>query len=73
LNRPEKSVHAVSVRQEGTWGWRWEVIDPGGLTVAQGTAWTYSDAIGRAWAAERAARNAARDQRLQSRRRPRLG
>jgi hypothetical protein len=59
-------VHAVSVRQEGTWGWRWEVIDPDGRIVAHGTAWTYSDAIGRAWAAERAAE---RDLRPQAQRR----
>ena len=56
-------MHAVSVRQEGAWGWRWEVIDPDGATVAHGTAWTYSDAIGRAWSAERAAQNPVRERR----------
>jgi hypothetical protein len=62
-------VHAVSVIQHGTWGWRWEVIGPDGSTVAQGTASTYSAAIGRAWAAERAAQSAANDMRERDRRR----
>lgn len=56
VDRGERRVHAVSVRHSGDGEWAWELIDPDGVTVAHGKAWTYSEAIGRAWAAERAAR-----------------
>ena len=65
-------MHAVSVRPHDTGGWRWEVVDPDGLTVAHGTASTYSEAVGRAWAQERALQSSAMELRPQARWRPRF-
>jgi hypothetical protein len=45
--------NTVTVRPYAPLEWAWEVIDPKGVTIAQGRAWTYSDAVTRAWTAER--------------------
>ena len=48
-------ANSVAVRQDTALEWAWEVIDGEGVTIAEGKAWTYSDALMRAWHAERSA------------------
>ena len=55
MNHRRGRAHSVAVRQDTALEWAWEVIDGEGVTVAQGKAWTYSDAMTRAWHAERSA------------------
>ncbi len=50
-------ANAVSVRPSAPMEWSWEVTDAKGATIAQGRAWTYSDAVTRAWTAERTAQD----------------
>ena len=47
--------NTVTVRPFAPLEWVWEVIDAKGVTIAEGRAWTYSDAVTRAWTAERIA------------------
>ena len=56
LSHAEESAHAVLVRHQANGVWAWEVIDPEGVTIADGVARTYSEAVSSAGAIEGARR-----------------
>ena len=53
MNQLATRSNSVAVRQHAFMEWSWEVTDHSGATIAEGRAWTYSDAVTRAWTAER--------------------
>ena len=55
MNHRRGRANSVAVRQDTALAWAWEVVDGDGVTIAEGKAWTYSDAVTRAWHAERSA------------------
>jgi hypothetical protein len=57
MNQAAARSNCVAVRQHGFMEWAWEVIDHEGVTIAEGKAWTYSDAVSRAWTAERSSQD----------------